>query len=48
MYKFGAVADELARYMSLGYRTFVLDWPAERDELTHTRVAFAHAAQRAL
>ena len=40
------VADELARYMSVGYRTYILDVPASPEELTHIRVAFEHAATR--
>ena len=41
------VADDLARYMSVGYRTFILDVPASPEELTHIRVAFERAAARA-
>ena len=40
------VADELARYMSVGYRTFILDVPASPEELEHIRVAFEHAGAR--
>lgn len=40
------VADELARYMSVGYRTFILDVPASPEELEHIRVAFDHAGAR--
>src|SRR5437867_3144146 len=38
------VADELARYVSVGYRTFILDVPASPDELLHTGVVFQRAA----
>jgi alkanesulfonate monooxygenase len=41
------VADELARYMAAGYRTFILDVPASPDELEHIRVAFERAGVRA-
>lgn len=40
------VADELARYMAVGYRTFILDVPANPDELQHIRVAFERASTR--
>jgi alkanesulfonate monooxygenase len=40
------VADELARYMGVGYRTFILDIPASADELRHIGVAFDRAAAR--
>ena len=40
------VADEIARYMSVGYRTFILDVPASPEELGHIRVAFDHAGAR--
>lgn len=38
------VAAELARYIALGYRTFILDVPPDEEELRHTNVAFALAA----
>jgi len=34
------VGQELAGYISLGYRTFILDIPPTREELVHTRRAF--------
>ncbi len=40
------VADELARYMAVGYRTFILDVPASPEELEHIRVAFDRAGAR--
>ena len=40
------VADELARYVSVGYRTFILDVPASPDELLHTGVVFQRVAER--
>jgi alkanesulfonate monooxygenase len=38
------VADELARYVDAGYRTFILDVPASPEELRHIGVVFEHAA----
>ncbi len=40
------VADELARYMNVGYKTFILDVPASPEELEHIRMAFEHAGAR--
>lgn len=40
------VADELARYVDIGYRTFILEVPASRDEIHHTGVAFDRAVSR--
>ena len=37
------VGRELARYLALKYRTFVLDWPASEEDLRHARMAFARA-----
>jgi alkanesulfonate monooxygenase len=37
------VGEELARYLGLGYRSFILDIPPEEAELRHTRAAFDHA-----
>lgn len=37
------VGDELARYLSIGFRTFILDIPASREELDHSVRAFARA-----
>lgn len=37
------VAAEIGRYMSLGYRTFILDIPAAEQDLIHIRRVFAHA-----
>lgn len=38
------VADELARYMSLGFRTFILDIPSSEEDLHHASVVFLQAA----
>jgi len=37
------VARELSRYISLGYRTFILDIPATEEELQHATAAFDRA-----
>jgi len=42
------VADELARYMAVGYRTFILDVPASPEELAHIHGAFELAFARAI
>lgn len=42
------VAEELARYMTLGSMTFILDVPPDPDELHHTAVAFDRALDRCL
>ena len=41
------VAEEVARYIELGHRTFILDIPATEEELVHTAAAFQIASQRA-
>jgi alkanesulfonate monooxygenase len=40
------VADELARYVDIGYRTFILEVPASEDEISHTGVVFDRAVSR--
>ena len=40
-----AVAEELSRYISAGYSTFILDIPPTKEELHHTQIAFETAAQ---
>lgn len=39
------VAAELGRYLSLGYRSFILDIPPSAEELEHTNVAFGRALE---
>ena len=39
------VGDELARYIAVGYRTFILDVPVDPDDLHHTSLAFQHALE---
>ncbi len=41
------VAEEIARYVGVGYRTVILDIPASLEELRHIRVAVERAAVRA-
>lgn len=40
------VADEIASYMALGYRTFVLDIPPDEQELKHIGEVFRLAMER--
>ncbi len=40
------VADEIARYVGVGYRTIILDVPANREELEHIGVVCERAAAR--
>jgi alkanesulfonate monooxygenase len=42
------VADEVARYVDAGYRTFILDVPASVDEMHHTGVVFERTVARCL
>jgi alkanesulfonate monooxygenase len=42
-----AVSDELARYLRLGYATFILDIPLERADLETAAVAFRAAVRKA-
>jgi alkanesulfonate monooxygenase len=37
------VAEEVARYVDVGYRTFILDVPASVEEMHHTGVVFERA-----
>ena len=42
------VGHALARYVDAGYRTFIFDVPATREDLQHAGLAFERAAARAL
>jgi alkanesulfonate monooxygenase len=42
---YDTVGAELSRYISVGYETFILDVPVDRDELDHINVAFAEALE---
>jgi alkanesulfonate monooxygenase len=39
------LADELARYIGLGFKTFVLDIPPSREELDHIGIVFREALE---
>jgi alkanesulfonate monooxygenase len=43
---YDVVADEIARYLGVGFTTFILDIPPREDELRHTAVAFERARKR--
>ena len=45
---YAAVAEELARYVDAGYRTFILDVPASAEEMRHTGLAFERASARSV
>jgi hypothetical protein len=38
-------AEQVERYLDFGYRTFIRDTPASRDELDHTSVVFERATR---
>jgi alkanesulfonate monooxygenase len=42
------VGDEIARYVSLGYRKFILDIPPSLEDLEFTTAAFSHAMELAV
>src|SRR5262245_10864149 len=41
------VAQELARYIAVGYRTFILDIPPNQEELAHINMVLTHATKEA-
>jgi alkanesulfonate monooxygenase len=41
------VAEQIALYMHVGYRTFILDIPPSREELEHIGKVFARAGAHA-
>ena len=45
---YDCVAEELARYVDAGYRTFILDVPASAEEMRHTGLAFERASARSV
>lgn len=45
---YATVAVELARYIELGFETFIVDIPPDAEELEHTAVAFERAERHAL
>ena len=40
------VAKDIARYVELGYRSFVVETPASQEEIQHAGVVFERAAER--
>jgi alkanesulfonate monooxygenase len=44
---YAQVAEQIALYMHVGYRTFILDIPPSREELGHIRTVFARAGAHA-
>jgi alkanesulfonate monooxygenase len=45
---YARVAEEMARYAAAGYRSFILDAPAEREELRHIGAVLERAARQRL
>ena len=43
---YNRVADEIARYVDAGYRTFILDVPASAEEMEHVGAVFERAGAR--
>ena len=39
------VAEEISRYVAVGFRTFILDIPPDREELRHTGIVFRQACE---
>ena len=44
---YAQVAEQIALYIHVGYRTFILDIPPSREELEHTARVFARAGVEA-
>ena len=42
------ISDEISSYLEIGYRTFILDIPPNREELQNVQVVFQMASERAL
>ena len=40
------VSEEVSRYLQVGYRTFILDIPPNREELRHVQTVFQMASER--
>lgn len=43
---YGRVSEEIARYLAVGYKTFILDIPPSEEDLFHTSIVFREAAER--
>ena len=39
------VAEEISRYVAVGFRTFILDIPSDQEELRHTGIVFQQACK---
>jgi len=42
------VSKEVSRYLQIGYRTFILDIPPNREELRHVQLVFQMASEQTL
>lgn len=42
---YDTVAEEISRYVSVGFQTFILDIPPDQEELRHTGIVFQQACQ---
>jgi len=42
---YGRVAEEISRYVAVGFRTFILDIPPDQEELRHTGIVFQQACK---
>jgi alkanesulfonate monooxygenase len=45
---YDTVAEEISKYVMLGYKTFILDIPPDAAELMHTAIVFKEAVQSAV
>ena len=43
---YDTVAEEISRYVAVGFRAFILDIPPDREELRHTGIVFRQACER--
>ena len=44
---YAEVAEEVARYMRNGFKSFILDIPPSQEELIHSQAVFDHALKGA-
>ena len=42
---YDTVAEEISRYVAVGFRTFILDIPPDQEELRHTGIVFQQACE---
>lgn len=45
--EYNRIAEIVARYIRIGFRTFITDIPATKDELTHQKIVFELATKLA-